>query len=43
MGLFNVNNNQLARLVSRTVYDNLYQDILHKDGFGITERFITPE
>lgn len=43
MGLFNVNNQQLARLVSKTVYKNLYQDILHKDEFGITDKFVTPE
>ena len=43
MSLFNVNNQQVARLVSKTVYKNLYQDIIHKDGFGITDRFITPE
>lgn len=43
MSLFNVNNQQIARLVSKTVYKNLYQDIIHKDGFGITDRFVTPE
>lgn len=43
MGLFNLSNQQVARLVSKTVYKNLYQDILHKDGFGITDRFVTPE
>lgn len=43
MGLFNLNNQQVARVVSRTVYKNLYQDIIHKDGFGITDRFVTPE
>lgn len=43
MGLFNVSNQQVARLVSKTVYKNLYQDILHKDGFGITDRFVRPE
>ena len=43
MGLFNLNNQQVARKVSRTVYKNLYQDIIHKDGFGITDRFIKPE
>lgn len=43
MGLFNLSNQQVARLVSKTVYKNLYQDILHKDGFGITEKFVTPE
>ena len=43
MSLFNLNNQQVARLVSRTVYKNLYQDILHKDGFGISDRFVTPE
>ncbi len=43
MGLFNLSNQQVARLVSRTVYKNLYQDVIHKDGFGITDRFIRPE
>ena len=43
MSLFNLNNQQVARLVSKTVYKNLYQDVLHKDGFGITDRFVTPE
>lgn len=43
MSLFNLNNQQVARLVSKTVYKNLYQDIIHKDGFGITDRFVTPE
>ena len=43
MGLFNVSNQQIARLVSKTVYKNLYQDIIHKDGFGITDKFVTPE
>lgn len=43
MGLFNLNNQQVARKVSKTVYKNLCQDILHKDGFGITDRFVTPE
>ena len=43
MSLFNLNNQQVARLVSRTVYKNLYQDIMHKDGFGISDRFVTPE
>lgn len=43
MSLFNVTNQQVARLVSKTVYKNLYQDIIHKDGFGITDRFVTPE
>ena len=43
MSLFNLSNQQVARLVSKTVYKNLYQDIIHKDGFGITDRFITPE
>ena len=43
MGLFNVNNQQIARIVSKTVYKNLYQDILHKDGFGITDKFVRPE
>lgn len=32
MGLFNVSNQQIARLTSKTVYKNLYQDIIHKDG-----------
>lgn len=41
--LFNLNNQQVARLVSKTVYENLYQDIIHKDGYGITDRFVTPE
>jgi len=43
MGLFNVSNQQVAKLVSKTVYKNLYQDIIHKDGFGITDKFVTPE
>lgn len=43
MSLFNVNNQQIARLVSKIVYKNLYQDIIHKDGFGITDKFVTPE
>ena len=43
MSLFNLNNQQVARLVSKTVYKNLHQDIIHKDGFGITDRFVTPE
>lgn len=43
MALFNLNNQQVARLVSKTVYKNLYQDIIHKDGFGITDKFVTPE
>jgi|GEM_PF-1547465 len=43
MGLFNLSHQQVARLVSRTVYKNLYQDIVHKDGFGITDRFVRPE
>lgn len=43
MGLFNVSNQQVARLVSKTVYKNLHQDILHKDGFGISDKFVTPE
>lgn len=43
MALFNLSNQQVARLVSKTVYKNLYQDIIHKDGFGITDKFVTPE
>ncbi len=43
MSLFNLSNQQVARLTSKTVYKNLYQDIIHKDGFGITDRFVTPE
>ncbi len=43
MGLFNLSNQQVARKVSKTVYKNLYQDIIHKDGFGITDRFVTPD
>lgn len=43
MGLFSLNNQEVARKVSRTVYKNLYQDIIHKEGFGITDKFITPE
>lgn len=43
MSLFNLNNQQVARLVSKTVYKNLHQDILHKDNFGITDKFVTPE
>lgn len=43
MGLFNVNNQQIARLVSKTIYKNLYQDIIHKENFGITDKFVTPE
>lgn len=43
MSLFNLSNQQVARKVSKTVYKNLNQDIIHKDGYGITDRFITPE
>ena len=43
MSLFNVSNQQVARKVSKTVYKNLYQDIIHKDGFGISDKFVTPE
>ncbi len=43
MSLFNLNNQQVARLTSKTVYKNLYQDIIHKDGFGISDKFVTPE
>lgn len=43
MGLFNVSNQQISRLTSKTVYKNLYQDIIHKDGYGVTDRFVTPE
>lgn len=43
MSLFNLSNQQVARRVSKTVYKNLYQDIIHKDGYGITDRFVTPE
>lgn len=43
MSLFNLSNQQVARKVSKTVYKNLYQDIIHKDGYGITDKFITPE
>jgi len=43
MALFNLSNQQVARLVSKTVYKNLYQDIIHKDGFGISDKFVTPE
>jgi hypothetical protein len=43
MGLFNLQNQQVARLVSKTVYKNLYQDILHKDNFGAVDKFVTPE
>lgn len=43
MSLFNVSNQQIARLTSKTVYKNLYQDIIHKDGFGISDKFVTPE
>lgn len=43
MGLFNVSNQQIARLVSNTVYKNLYQDIIHKDGFSITDKFVRPD
>jgi len=43
MSLFNLNNQQVAKKVSKTVYKNLYQDILHKEGFGITDKFVTPE
>jgi len=43
MSLFNISNQQVARLVSKTVYKNLYQDIIHKDGFGISDKFVTPE
>jgi len=43
VSLFNLSNQQVARKVSKTVYKNLYQDIIHNDGFGITDRFVTPE
>lgn len=43
MSLFSLNNQQVARLTSKTVYENLYQDIIHKDGYGITDKFVTPE
>lgn len=43
MSLFNLNNQQVARKVSKTVYKNLCQDIIHKDGYGITDKFVTPE
>lgn len=43
MGLFNVSNQQLARKTSHVVYKNLYQKVIHKDGYGITDRFVTPE
>lgn len=43
MSLLNLSNQQVARLVSKHVFKNLYQDILHKDGYGITDSFITPE
>lgn len=43
MSLFNLTNQQVAKRVSKTVYKNLCQDIIHKDGFGITDRFVTPE
>lgn len=43
MSLMNLSNQQVARLVSKHVFKNLYQDILHKDGYGITDSFITPE
>ncbi len=43
MGLFNLSNQQLARRTSHVVYKNLYQKILHKDGYGVTDRFVTPE
>lgn len=43
MSLFNLSNQQVARKVSKTVYKNLYQDIIHKDGFGVTDKFVTPE
>ncbi len=41
--LFNLSNQQVARKVSHTVYKNLYQDIIHKDGYGCTDRFVRPE
>ena len=43
MSLMNLSNQQVARLVSKHVFKNLYQDILHKVGYGITDSFITPE
>lgn len=43
MSLFNLSNQQVARKVSKTVYKNIYQDIIHKDGFGVTDKFVTPE
>jgi len=42
MGLFSLNNQQVAKKVSQVVYKNLAQDLLHKDGFGLTDRFIKP-
>ena len=43
MSLFNLTNQQVARLVSKSVYENLYQDLIHKEGFGLAEKFVTPE
>lgn len=43
MGLFSLSNQQVARKVSRTVFKNLYQDLMHKDGFGMSEKFVRPE
>lgn len=42
MGLFSLNNQQVAKKVSSVVFKNLAQDLLHKDGFGLTDRFIKP-
>jgi hypothetical protein len=40
MALFNLNNQQVAKKVSGVVFKNLAQDLLHKDGFGLTDKFV---
>ena len=43
MGLFSLNNQQIAKKISKTVYKNLYQDLIHKDNFGMSEKFVRAE
>lgn len=43
MGLFSLNNQQVAKKVSKVVYKNLYQDLIHKDNYGMSEKFVKPE
>lgn len=40
MSLFNLNNAQVGKIVSKTVYETLVQDIFHLDGKGLTDKFI---